>query len=124
MSDTAGLYRLQEFGLSDATVSTLVKKEDSFEELVKKIINRPLSFQDAQLKSSVASFLRKLRTESMNYFQGIFMLRNFGLSYQDLNVLQNTYGVDFISEAEYKVADISKSHPRLATKIKTGGSRV
>lgn len=38
MSNTVGLYRLQEFGISQARVSELVKDDISFEDLVKKLL--------------------------------------------------------------------------------------
>lgn len=61
MSDTAGLYRLQEFGLSDATVSTLAKKEDSFEELVKKIYQQAAFLSRRPVEIKRGKFLTQIK---------------------------------------------------------------
>lgn len=101
MSNTVGLYRLQEFGISQARVSELVKDDISFEDLVKKVIDKSKTYNDSELVTAVKAFIQKLTDGSINEFQSIYMLRFFGVSVTDVARMRNTLKIKFVSDAEY-----------------------
>lgn len=118
MSETTGIYILEGFGLSDYDVAELMSVGKTLEELVRDVINTPQVYKDFELISAVYKFVKALPDSSMNLFQSIYMLRNFGLSSSDIKTLQQKFKIAYISDADYKMREIGKSWPYLLEKTK------
>lgn len=123
MSNTVGLYRLQEFGISQARVSELVKDDISFEDLVKKVVDKSKTYNDSELVTAVKAFIQKLTDGSINEFQNVYMLRFFGVSVTDVARMRNTLKIKFVSDAEYYLNKIAKLDSNLAVNVKWAISR-